>query len=431
VHGCSNAIEATCRSSPWCLSRELAAFRHDVRQLLSFQLFKHLSPLVSFAALSASYFSHIGFFNPYLSLWLKDQGMTLWVIGLMGSMQSLSRIIAPYLWGWLSDHTGQRVLLLRASAGLALVSSWGMNAHELPWLVGMLFFMFLNTSGMMPMTEAALSHWVSVGGVLDTHRYGRVRLFGSLGFLLTVCFAGAWFERHGMVDFPMCTVLTLLALNISVWSLPNSKENVSVKGHQGSVVKELFKAHNAWFFATMFFHVLSHMCIYFYLSLYLDHLGYSKTMIGLLWGVGVVVEIGAFYTQSRWLHRFSMGQWLMVCCGCMVIRMGLTSFCSEWLLILFLAQALHGITFAVQHTVSISWLSIYFPGRLRGRGQALYSIVGYGVTGVIGSVSGAWLSEKFGLQSLFTISLLLALLGFICAYMLNFQIKKKRQSLTG
>ncbi|MEI6769617.1 MAG: MFS transporter, partial [Betaproteobacteria bacterium] len=337
---------------------------------MSFQLFKRLSPLVSFAALSASYFAHIGFFNPYLSLWLKDQGMTLWVIGLMGSMQSLSRIVAPYLWGWLSDHTGQRVLLLRASAALALLGSLGMSFQELPWLLGMLFFMFLNTSGMMPMTEAALSHWVSVGGVFDTHKYGRVRLFGSLGFLLTVCWAGAWFEHHGMKDFPLWTFWTLLAVNVSVWALPNARESVAVQGHQPSVFKELFKVHNAWFFTTMFFHVLSHMCIYFYLSLYLDHLGYSKTMIGLLWGLGVVVEIGAFYTQSRWIHRFSLGQWLMICCACMVLRMALTSFCSQWLIVLFLAQALHGVTFAVQHTVSISWLATYFPGRLRGRGQA-------------------------------------------------------------
>ena len=356
--------------------------------------------------------------------------MTLWVIGLMGSMQSLSRIIAPYLWGWLSDHTGQRVMLLRASAALALLGSMGMSFHELPWLVGMLFFMFLNTSGMMPMTEAALSHWVSVGGVFDTHKYGRVRLFGSLGFLLTVCFAGAWFERHGMGDFPLCTTLTLLALNLSVWALPNAREGVHVQGPQNSVVAELFKAHNAWFFATMFFHVLSHMCIYFYLSLYLDHLGYSKTMIGLLWGVGVVVEIAAFYTQSRWIHRLTLSQWLMLCCACMVLRMGMTSFCSQWLVVLFLAQALHGVTFAVQHTASISWLSIYFSGRLRGRGQALYSIVGYGISGVLGSVGGAWLSERFGLQSLFTISLGLALIGFACANVLNFHIKKRENLQT-
>ena len=83
------------------------------------------------------------------------------------------------------------------------------------------------------------------------------------------------------------------------------------------------------------------------------------------------------------------------------------------------------MTFAVQHTVSISWLATYFPGRLRGRGQALYSIVGYGVSGVIGSVAGAWLSESYGLQSLFTISLVLALVGFACASALHLTVKKR------
>ena len=172
------------------------------------------------------------------------------------------------------------------------------------------------------------------------------------------------------------------------------------------------------------------MCIYFYLSLYLDHLGYSKTMIGVLWGMGVLVEIGAFYTQSRWLHRFSLSQWLMISCAAMVLRMGLTSFGSQWLMLLFLAQALHGVTFAVQHTVSVSWLSTYFPGRLRGRGQALYSIVGYGVSGVIGSVAGAWLSDLYGLQSLFTISLGLAFIGFACASALNLFVKKRDNLLS-
>ena len=64
--------------------------------------------LVPFAALSASYFAHIGFFNPYLSLWLKDLGLAVWLIGLMLSAQSLTRTFAPYVWGWLSDQRGQR-----------------------------------------------------------------------------------------------------------------------------------------------------------------------------------------------------------------------------------------------------------------------------------------------------------------------------------
>ena len=62
--------------------------------------------LFPFAALSASYFAHIGFFNPYLPLWLKDLGFSITLIGLLTAVQAATRVIAPYGWGWLSDHTG-------------------------------------------------------------------------------------------------------------------------------------------------------------------------------------------------------------------------------------------------------------------------------------------------------------------------------------
>lgn len=76
-----------------------------------------------FAALSASYFAHIGFFNPYLPLWLKELGYSLVVISALTALQSGTRLFAPYLWGWLSDHTGHRVWLMRFCATVALLAS--------------------------------------------------------------------------------------------------------------------------------------------------------------------------------------------------------------------------------------------------------------------------------------------------------------------
>ena len=245
-----------------------------------------ISPLVAFACLSASYFAHIGFFNPYLSLWLKSQGASLYVIGLMASIQSFTRIFAPYGWGWLSDHTGERVWLLRFCASVAVLCSVFMKGASMTLLAGLLLIMFIHTSAMMPMTEAALSHWVSHEGRFDAKRYGRVRLCGSFGFLLTVCLAGFWFERYGLEDFAGWTSLTLLLVNLGAWLIPNTKESVHSHTSQESILRIVLKPHNRWFFLTMFFHVLSHMCIYFYLSLYLDQLAYNKTTIGLFWGGG-------------------------------------------------------------------------------------------------------------------------------------------------
>ena len=376
--------------------------------------------LVPFAALSASYFAHIGFFNPYLPLWLKSLGLSLWMIGLLTSMQAVTRVFAPYLWGWLSDRSGERVPLMRWCAGMALLCSIGLLFNPSPWwLAVVLLLMFTHTSAMMPMSEAAMAHLVSHQGALDVRRYGRIRLWGSLGFLVTVFASGAWFEAHGMSGFPMWTILTLAAINLSVWNLPNVREEAHHDKDQAGFGDVLRQPPTLWFFATLFFHVLSHVAIYTFFSLYLDELGYGKDMIGVLWAVSVVVEIIGFFTQSRWLHWLSLPAWLCVCTGVMALRMGLTAWFGQLLWVLLLAQCLHVFTFAIQHTVCIAWLSQHFPGRLRGRGQALYAVIGYGFTGVLGALGGAALSTRLGLQTVFWVAIPVALLGLLCALMLR------------
>src|SRR5262245_11838634 len=165
--------------------------------------------LVPFAALSATYFAHIGFFNPYLPLWLKAQGLPITVISLLASVQSVTRVFAPYAWGALSDRTGERVRLLRLSATIALVASLGLWWPGGAWWIALvLLLLFTHTSSMMGLTEAAMAHLVAG----DWGRYGKVRLWGSIGFMVTVFIAGAWFERFGMASFPGWTLVTLAAV---------------------------------------------------------------------------------------------------------------------------------------------------------------------------------------------------------------------------
>ncbi|MBU0589813.1 MAG: MFS transporter [Gammaproteobacteria bacterium] len=373
--------------------------------------------LVPFAAMSASYFAHIGFFNPYLPLWLKDQGLSIIMIGLLTSVQAFTRIFAPYAWGWLSDHTGERVKLLRYGASAALLISFGLwFDFGVVWLALVLLLMFAHTSAMMPMSEAAMAHLFSRGGSFDIRRYGRVRLWGSLGFLFTVLAAGVWFEVFGMGHFPLWTGVSLLAIVLSVWTMPDLKEEVSAHASNLPIAPILRQRHVQWFFAALFFHVLSHIGIYVFFSLYLDSLGYSKTMIGVLWAVSVIVEIGWFFTQSRWLPLLSLSGWLLLCAAAMVLRMGITASSASVLGLLLLAQALHAITFATHHAVCISLLTAYFPGRLRGRGQALYTVIGYGIPGVLGGLAGGALSSRLGLASIFWASMLISLIAGACAY---------------
>jgi PPP family 3-phenylpropionic acid transporter len=372
--------------------------------------------LAPFAALSASYFAHIGFFNPYLPLWLQELGLSILAISVLVSVQAATRLFAPYGWGWLSDRTGERIQLMRYSACAALLASTGLWWDGgVNWLFGVLLFMFMHTSAMMPMSEAAMAHLVTQDGVFNARRYGRIRLWGSVGFLVTVIVAGVFFERAGMHHFPAWTVATMLAVTISVFCLPDLKEAIPAHALRVNVMPVLRQRAVQWFFASVFLHVLSHIGIYVFFSLYLDSLGYSKSMIGLLWALSVVVEIGWFFTQSRWLPRMSLPAWLVLCSAAMVLRMGLTASSAQVLVLLLLAQALHALTFATHHTVCIALLSQHFSGRLRGRGQALYTVIGYGFPGVIGGLAGGMLSTHYGLASVYWASMVISALAVACA----------------
>ena len=373
--------------------------------------------LIPFAALSASYFAHIGFFNPYLPLWLKELGFGLFAISLLTSVQAATRLFAPYAWGWLSDHTGERVRLLRFSATVALVASFGLWFDLGQWgLLAVLAVMFTNTSSMMSLSEAAMAHLVSRGGAFDAKRYGRVRLWGSLGFLVTVLSAGIWFEHFGMHHFPAWTVASIATVAVSVWLLPNLKEAVPEDEERLTVLPILRQPVVRWFFASVFFQVLAHIAIYIFYSLYLDSLGYSKTLIGVLWAVSVVVEIGWFFTQGLWLPRLSLSAWLVLCAAAMVLRMGITATSASVLALLLVAQLLHALTFAAHHTVCIALLSHHFPGRLRGRGQALYTVIGYGFPGVLGGLAGGALSSRYGLPMVYWASFAASILAVVCTW---------------
>lgn len=365
-----------------------------------------------FAALSASYFAHIGFFNPYLPLWLKEAGFGLFAISLLTSLQSATRLFAPYAWGWLSDHTGERVRLLRLCSMVALACSAGLWFDLGLWgLAGVLLLMFTHTSAMMPMSEAALAQLVSRAGGFDARLYGRVRLCGSAGFLLTVMLAGAWFEARGMVSFPAWTAGTLLLVVISCWWMPDRREPVQPGQRSASILPVLRQPAVAWFFASVFLHVLAHVFVYVYFSLYIDALGYSKSVIGLLWAVSVLVEIAWFFTQARWLPRLSHGSWLLLAAGLAALRFLVTAGAGQYLLWLFVAQLLHAITFAAHHSVCIALLSEHFPDRLRGRGQALYAVLGYGLSGVTGGLLGGLVSTRWGVGSVFWLAAAMALLA--------------------
>jgi PPP family 3-phenylpropionic acid transporter len=251
--------------------------------------------------------------------------------------------------------------------------------------------------------------------VLDAGRYGRVRVWGSVGFIVTVVGTGALMQRIGVSAFPWMVSALLLLLWVAALRLPIVNDAPHGSAPAAGALAVLRQPVVAWFFAGVFFTVLAHTSLYAFFSLYLASLGYSKTAIGLVWAVGVAVEVAWFWFQGAWLVRASPHAWLTLAALVSVLRFaGIAAF-GAMPIVLVLLQCSHAITFAAQHSSCIAVINRHFPGRLRGRGQALYTVLGYCGSGVIGGLAGGAASQALGFVGVFWGASGAAVFATLCA----------------
>ena len=373
--------------------------------------------LLAFGAVSFAYFAYSGLFLTYAPLWYQSLGYSTLAIGLLSSVQSATRVASPYAWGWIADQTGRRERVLQVAVGLSLVCACGfLVAPDYAWTLVVTAALFVSTAGVIPISEAALAHLVSRGGSLDAGRYGRVRVWGSFGFILAVSTCGFVLQAVGVGRFPLLLIGLLMLLFVAAMRLPVLPEALHSEADIGRALAVLKRPAVAWFFAGVFFTVLAHTSLYAFFSLYLDALGYSRSAVGLIWAVSVLVEIVWFWFQGGWAARLSMQGWLIVAGLLSALRFGLVAAYGAVPVVLVLSQALHAVTFAAQHTACIAVINRNFPGRLRGRGQALYTVLGYGIPGVIGGVAGGALIQALGYAAVFWAASACGVIAALCCW---------------
>ena len=353
------------------------------------------------------YFAALGTLMPYWGLYLQSLGFDAFAIGSLMAILMATKIVAPNVWGWLGDHLGHRMAIVRLASLLSLLAFLAMpgaTGFAQIALIMTLYSFFWNAS--LPQFEAVTFNYLG----REVERYSRLRLWGSVGFIVTVVLVGYLVDQRG--TGVVLTALTVVFTGILLSSLlVRDKSGAAGEIAQPPILQVLRTPRIMAFFAAVFLMQMSHGPYYAFYSIYLQDFGYTKSSIGILWSIGVLAEVLLFVFMHRIMHRYSAALILLVSLMLAALRWLLIGFFPDVLSLLVLSQLLHAASFGSFHASAIHLVHGYFRGRNQGRGQALYSSLSFGAGGAVGTFSSGILWEQWGAPFAYTMASAVALLG--------------------
>ena len=366
------------------------------------------------------YYFFVGSFVPYWGIYLQSENFSPSSIGILLSLFQISRIVAPNFWGWLADHSGHRVKWIKLTSFLGLIGFIGVFwAKGFFWIFLVMSALSLFTSSTLPLAESlTLAHLATTDG-----HYSRIRLWGSIGFIVASLFLGYLIDLQGINILLWVLLITQAIIFFLSNTIPEAKE-IHHKKNDLSIWKIIKTPSVVALLIGCTLMVSAHGVLYNFYSIYLKEHGYSSATIGWLWAVGVICEIFIFMLMPKILRRYSLKTILLLSLFLGVIRFILIGASPNHFYLLLIAQMFHAATFGSFHAASIEVIAYFFKGRNQSRGQAIYNSVAYGIGGTIGGLGGGYLIQYLGGQLGFMIAAISPLIGFVVIwYGLKLEIK--------
>ena len=246
--------------------------------------------------------------------------------------------------------------------------------------------------------------------------YARLRLWGSIGFMVATLAAGYAIEGFGVGTLPWAVVAIMASLALYSWQVPSAPAIVETQRVQLPLWEILQRAEVRSLLLACFFMALAHGAYYSFYSIFVAEQGFSKSVIGWLWSIGVFAEILVFSLMPQLTQRFALRSLFLFGLLVAVARFGLIAWGAQSILLLIVAQIGHAFTFGSHHAVTMSYIHRYFSGRHQAKGQALYIAVSFGLGGSLGGILTGLNWNQLGGATIFSLSAGVALIGFLIAW---------------
>ena len=358
------------------------------------------------------YFAFIGAFSPYFGLYLQSLAFSAWDISVLMTQMQIMRLAGPFFWSALVDRMGRRMTVIRLTSAitLAVFCAFFLTTRFEILLISLGLFAFFWVAALPLVETLTFDHLRD-----EPARYSRIRLWGSVGFIVTVLGVGALLDRWPLSSLLWVCVLCLAGIVLCGFAIP---EAPVLHGHESQqpIGRILRQPRVRALLAACFAMSAAHGALNIFYSIFLSDHGYSKSLVGGLWTLGVLAEIVVFFYMARVMRRFSLRQILLASFAAAVVRFVTIGQASDQLLVLALAQLLHGLTFGAFHSAAIAAINRWFPGNTRSRGQALYSSLSFGAGGTVGGLVSGWAWGHLGSGITFALGSLFALIGLMLIF---------------
>ncbi|EAS4983898.1 3-phenylpropionate MFS transporter [Salmonella enterica] len=340
-----------------------------------------------------TYFFSYGIFLPFWSVWLKGLGLTPETIGLLLGVGLVARFLGSLLIAPRVSDPSRLISALRVLALLTLVFALAFWAGtHVAWLMVVMVGFNLFFSPLVPLTDALANTWQKQ----ITLDYGRVRLWGSIAFVIGSALTGKLVSLYdylailALLTLGVASMLLGMLLRPSVPPQGESRQQESA----GWPAWSTLVAQSWRFLACVCLLQGAHAAYYGFSAIYWQGAGYSASAVGYLWSLGVVAEVIIFALSKKLFRRFSARDLLLLSAVCGVVRWWLMGWSTAlpWLIVI---QILHCGTFTVCHLAAMRYIAAR-QGSEVIRLQAVYSAVAMGGSIAIMTVFAGFLYQHLG-----------------------------------
>jgi PPP family 3-phenylpropionic acid transporter len=325
----------------------------------------------------------------------------------LAGLRSATLVLFPFVWGALADRFRRRKSIYLLCNALACVAWAG----------------YLTTTDFRPMLVLAVVHGMFYAPLIsfleayamdllgeDKKTYGRVRVWGSVSFILIVTVLGHVSDRYGIAVIVPLILAGALLQTMAAVALPAAPVVRPLVTKSAPI--RINWPRTLVFLCCGLLMLVSHGTYYGFFSIHLENLGLPPTYIGIAWAMAVLAEIVVMINSRRLFSWASFESVLLASFFIAALRWLLIAAFTSPAIILG-SQILHAFSYGTFHMASIPYMDRLTPGPAKTLGQAANNAITYGLGLMIGFMVNGALFDHLGARHLFVMSAGLALAGGI------------------